>query len=451
MAPLKRSQTYRDRLSQIFGSIRATGNLSQLDLFPTSSTVSGSSLRSHDTAQSMGRTPEQCAEPVPPTTNELDARSRARLVRQARKLSRVFGEIPSLDSEPPAGDSLQRSKSPNSLTVSERSERGHRARSRHTSTRRTTAKDIDSSTIRSRSIRSFSDDNLSIISLVPPLSTDAKLAKLNRLLGDGVPSELVFPSKADVRTRKKTRRRKSLDVNTFMTPSSSPQTLKRSRSMVTRKAHHARESADFHQRYSQNFGSEGVFTERQHALNVKRARKMIQMFGDQPPKEFILDAASHSIVPMPSTRSTPPLSPLSPTLSLTSLRSLSTIATSKSLPHQEDQLLEISRESRRTSPSVLDSLRHNETPVSHPSDFQERRRRVAKLSRFFGVDYHDINSSPIPAHDLVPPFFSDTTSAAVQVEVKLGGRRLWRFMDSDQDIDPDMNLVLDKLRELRAA
>ncbi|KAJ4001261.1 hypothetical protein F5050DRAFT_33567 [Lentinula boryana] len=35
-------------------------------------------------------------EPVPPTTNDLDAREKARLLKKARKLSKVFGEMPEL-------------------------------------------------------------------------------------------------------------------------------------------------------------------------------------------------------------------------------------------------------------------------------------------------------------------------------------------------------------------
>lgn len=35
-------------------------------------------------------------EPIPPTTNELDAKEKARLLKKARKLSRVFGEVPDL-------------------------------------------------------------------------------------------------------------------------------------------------------------------------------------------------------------------------------------------------------------------------------------------------------------------------------------------------------------------
>lgn len=35
-------------------------------------------------------------DPIPPTTNELDAREKAMLLRKARKLSRVFGEVPDL-------------------------------------------------------------------------------------------------------------------------------------------------------------------------------------------------------------------------------------------------------------------------------------------------------------------------------------------------------------------
>ena len=88
------------------------------------------------------------------------------------------------------------------------------------------------------------------------------------------------------------------------------------------------------------------------------------------------------------------------------------------------------------------------------SNFQERRRRVAKLTRFFGVGYQDMplyeDSCAVAGRGArAPTLLADSTSATVQVEVKLG-RRLWRFMDND-DKDADMDLVLDKLRALRAA
>jgi len=432
MAPQNRSQINRGYLPQMLCSIRAAVNLSKLNFSLTLSVLPGSSLRwSCDTAQSMERTKEEAAESIPPTTNERDAKSRARLIRQARKLSQVFGEMPSLD--PEAVGSVRRSTS---LVSTQRSRRDYHTRSRH-STGRTTANNIDSPTI--CSIRSFSDDNMSIISFIPspPLSADAKLAKLNRVLGEGVPSELVFPRKADIGTPRRTGRRKSLDAETFVKPSGSIQTLKKNNSVTTPKASRlVRESVDFHQRYNQNFGSGGIYTDRQRVLNVKRARKMIQVFGRQPPKEIMLDPTSHLTISVPS--------PLSSSISLTSQLSSST-TTLMSLPNQE--------ESGRRSRRISSMAQRNETSPS-ASNFQERRRRVAKLTRFFGVDYQDMplheDSCAIAGRGARgPALLADSTSATVQVEVKLG-RRLWRFMDND-DKDADMDLVLDKLRALRAA
>lgn len=376
----------------------------------------------------MGRTAsdserEQSLTPVPPTTNELDAKTRARLLRQAQKLSKVFGEVPTLDPESSVG-SIRRSPS---LAVDESTRRRHTDRATYS------PRHTDTSTI-----RSYADDDLSIISSRRHLSVDERIAKLNRMLGETVPSELVFPSKtADILPPKRKRRRKSLDPTTFVPPPSSPQpqVLKRSRSMTTRKAQ--RESWELQNRYQQNFGPDGLLSDKQRALNVKRARKMVQVFGHQPPNDILMDLACQA-----------PLRPPSPVLSLASTLDLN---------------LSSARMSRHRTRSAA-SIKSNSDPEENHSrtrlksfaantNFQARRRRVAKLTRFFGVDYQDISLS-IPAEDsIVPALFSESEMAsptAVQVEIHLGGRRLWRFMDSEAELNPDINLVLDKLRALRA-
>jgi hypothetical protein len=55
----------------------------------------------------------------------------------------------------------------------------------------------------------------------------------------------------------------------------------------------------------------------------------------------------------------------------------------------------LQKHTRRGSlPSIssvsLSSVPTLDTPISPPTDFQQRRRRVAKLSSFFGVSYHDL-------------------------------------------------------------
>lgn len=82
------------------------------------------------------------------------------------------------------------------------------------------------------------------------------------------------------------------------------------------------------------------------------------------------------------------------------------------------------------------------SPVSAKS-FQERRRRAAKLSRFFGVGFQDIALSP----DVLPPV-PDTPIDVDVVDVKVSGRRFWSF--SERSKDADMQKAIQKLRGLKA-
>jgi len=81
--------------------------------------------------------------------------------------------------------------------------------------------------------------------------------------------------------------------------------------------------------------------------------------------------------------------------------------------------------------------------------FQERRRRAAKLTQFFGVGYQDISASlPYVAYDI--PRSSNLPGPGVRVDVKMSGRRFWG--DGHGTLrDADIVDVIDKLRDLKAS
>lgn len=83
------------------------------------------------------------------------------------------------------------------------------------------------------------------------------------------------------------------------------------------------------------------------------------------------------------------------------------------------------------------------------SAFRERRRRAAKLSRFFGVAYQDMSSSSVPT--TASPIEEHPTHDHVQVDVQVTGRRFWGFDGGYTTREADMADVIDKLRCLKAA
>ncbi|KAK0246078.1 hypothetical protein EDD85DRAFT_783791 [Armillaria nabsnona] len=220
--------------------------------------------------------------------------------------------------------------------------------------------------------------------------------------------------------------------------------LTRSRSLFTHKQGRAgtsEESLDFRQRYDRNFGEEGEISPQQRLLNVKRARKMAQVFGEDPPSELILiddarpssrrhsfssNVSTHSIVPpTPALMYSPSSSP----------------EDERMLPHPLDRF-DNDNNNNPTDSSDADDF-------AFTSAFRERRRRAAKLSRFFGVAYQDMSSSSVPT--TASPIEERPTHDHVQVDVQVTGRRFWGFDGGYTTREADMADVIDKLRCLKAA
>lgn len=92
-------------------------------------------------------------------------------------------------------------------------------------------------------------------------------------------------------------------------------------------------------------------------------------------------------------------------------------------------------------------------PPLPPSTFNERRRRAAKLSHFFGVNYQDISTSLNNVGTPAPPPSVETYDLpSAEVDVQVAGRRFWGFTDNRGQMKAaEMADVIDKLRDLKAA
>ncbi|KAJ7130052.1 hypothetical protein C8R43DRAFT_896262 [Mycena crocata] len=262
-----------------------------------------------------------------------------------------------------------------------------------------------------------------------------KVPRLNRQVSENIP-----PSS--------TKRRQSLDLGSRVP--SVPE-LKRSGSLW---AHPQPQrmlddaAGEFQDRYLRNFGT-GTMSERRRTLNVKRARKMAQVFGQEPPSELIQiqdEREKHDHF-RDSTAT------LSTFLTVAPLRdranSNSSTATVANENVNEDGN---GAEGIPATPPPFSTSHVVDDPESstHTTSFQERRRRAAKLSRFFGVGFQDIDISlspetaPAPAPAPTPPF----SDSRAEVDVKVSGRRFWGF--NDRSKDGDMQEAIQKLRGLRA-
>lgn len=72
--------------------------------------------------------------------------------------------------------------------------------------------------------------------------------------------------------------------------------------------------------------------------------------------------------------------------------------------------------------------------------FRDRRRRAAKLTRFFGVKYQDLSPIAVPR----------SSPYTIEVNVKVGRRKFWDFTNRRMRA-ATMPDVLDTLRSLKAA
>jgi hypothetical protein len=436
----------------------------------------------------------QPAEPVPPTLNELDTLEKARLLKKARKLSRVFGEVPVLEEaslplddprdNPVEAEHLQR---PFTLSASGNSKRRSLLRlsyqpdmSNQTPANDSNAVNETRPSLLDSNIIDVQDDNQSDSSITiisPEQERRIRLAKLTRYLGENVPPELVLRTD-EIRINwsqslgtsygVEQKGRKRYDVVPNPPPASDdafliPQAEKpASRWASGMGAIDQEPLPDTPQEY---------MSDRERVLNVKRVRKMTQvlctflsppftiltvsnqLFGHDPPLELIHvthrspDSFTAMHVNRDSIATFHTFSSESTTsLPVPSMRSLSAVTDPSSLTPCLPP---------RTPPTGNDTM-----PAPHDAQsasFQERRRRATKLAQFFGVAYHDISSSlAVPERTVFsakPTNIDPKEDSTVQVDIKISGRnRLWGLADGRNNLrEVDIVDARDKLRILKAA
>ncbi|KAJ6604335.1 hypothetical protein DFH09DRAFT_1068037 [Mycena vulgaris] len=226
-------------------------------------------------------------------------------------------------------------------------------------------------------------------------------------------------------------RRQSLDLSSR---GSSVHDLKRSTSLWAQRQAVVNDAAgEFQDRYLRNFGT-GTMSDRRRTLNVKRARKMAQLFGQEPPSELIQIHDEREIDHFrDSTTTLSTVMTVAPPLRdrPTSVSSTGTMA--NDLEGDEDV---------PPTPPPFSTARVTDDADTKSSSFQDRRRRAAKLSRFFGVGFQDISLPPEPEVPI-------PDARIVEVDVKVSGRRFWSF--NDRSKDGDMQEAIHKLRGLKAS
>ncbi|KAJ7919125.1 hypothetical protein B0H13DRAFT_1990512 [Mycena leptocephala] len=256
-----------------------------------------------------------------------------------------------------------------------------------------------------------------------------KAPRLNRQLGENVPPA-------------QTKRRQSID-STIRATGASPD-LKRTHSLWAHQNQKRREALDdaageFQDRYLRNFGT-GTMSERQRALNVccdllelDLSNLVVQLFGQEPPPELIQihDERGNSTATLSTLLTvTPPLRDRA--------NSTSSVGTAN------DVEMDIVIPSTPPPFATVHAVDAPEPSTVPTSSFQERRRRAAKLSRFFGVGFQDILLPSGP--ESAPPIPETKVEVAVKVS---GQRRFWSF--NDRPKDGDMQEAIEKLRGLKAS
>ncbi|KAL1690358.1 hypothetical protein GGG16DRAFT_114106 [Schizophyllum commune] len=491
----------------------------------------------------------------PPTLNELDGAEKSRLLKKARKLSKVFGEVavlrdvddssmpppPPLPKGPGSSPStpmrpsfnISRADVEKSLPDPPRPSIADSAMSISSFTHETSAiAEINVEPPSEEASRESMD--LDIESPPPKHSEDQlrriRMAKLSRHFGENIPLEILTdasassrrPSTPDGGPRRKRLKRIGRQASVdglysavvgarpkLSTKRSTPY-LRRSRSLWGQKqsmdvprplAHGGVElvSEDFQARYEENFGSDNrpPLPDGRRAMDVRRAKKMRELFGQDPPPQLIRisdDKENQLDVPDMTTEER--------RASLATLLSLSTLSATD-LPRSGSAMSQRSDGKDlpprpRTAPSrggspelpsfatirerdlafaalyprnvksfdeTVRSIRASIDSQEDPVTFQERRRRAAKLSRFFGVGYQDLtptlismpsptSSSPSSPISAAPPLVNQPEThpahPTANVDVRVTGRaRFWNFSNHEtKSKSTNVHDVLDKLRKL---
>lgn len=442
------------------------------------------------------------------SAKELDSREKIKLLKKARKLSKMLSEI-AIPSSPPSPSQEERNfgilqsaqRSPLTPTGTD----ALSSISTVSRTRAATPSLAHAGKAASRSETPCEDFPYTSFASPPPLPSyssthlasesvpsaegdpERQLVHLGRYLKENMPTELVLRSSSpmggrttpatSVSARRKSKRRLSLDLSSLIAsgqslvsptepeaprdpPESSKEAaahvIKRSRSLWATRTLKSKSSVEDMKAGSESFDerdqiyqdlrstrSGSLLSEKQRALNVKRARKMAQLFGSEPPPALFQitninasdDAVSQlspitesnrdsiastllSINPtdiIPTTPNSPQTTPRERRRPHSIASIISVLPQAQPSPAPSDSFLnaELTPTNPPRTPSLFSvpaepgahpgrrpssshSSRHtarssSESDIILPSSsFRQRRLRAAKLSRFFGVDLQEL-------------------------------------------------------------
>ncbi|KAF5382957.1 hypothetical protein D9757_006389 [Collybiopsis confluens] len=413
-------------------------------------------------------------ESIPPTMNELDAQEKARLLKKHRKLSKVFGKVP--DFQRPSLYMRSRNSISN---LSHRRSASVRTNDSSSSRGRTARKIASHSDLGSVSDGGSQLDEPKYESPIPPMpplafsrsrgSTDAfseptsfqhrKKSSLHiltppKLLSDD--DDVLKPPSSptlkglpeDVRMKRMLKLRRFLGDQS----NSSSHTLKTRTSYDSSMVKQLREAP--HTKYLQDnpiHRSRSLTPYKRELEQIDSAvdfhRQYVHIFGRVTHRSA---AETHGSSASSSTSSSsvsqaqrPSRHPESRQTSMAAVRHSATapnMASDVKIPESP------STNSVTSVESFLDS--------AFDERFRDRRRRAAKLTQFFGVQYQDITASLTGVSDELPDIPSRTpvqvdVRPEPTVDVRTNTRRFWGF-SGDNLKEAEVSDVIGKLRELRA-
>ncbi|KAH0590539.1 hypothetical protein H2248_000684 [Termitomyces sp. 'cryptogamus'] len=247
------------------------------------------------------------------------------------------------------------------------------------------------------------------------------------------------------RREKSQQQRKSIDLGYNMMQASLRR-LRRSPSLWTTgdrplTVHDARD------RHIHNLRAEPQLSDQQKLVALRRARKIVQVFGSEAPVDVV---HGNGHIHCHSTDRRDSLSTIVSADVHPSIGSIRRRSNSdSSLFVETSQSWSTSLDRSNTPSDMAPDIEETPSPFFPSSSFSERRRRAAKLTHFFGVSCQDIPQSI--GQKFLPSSCTDDNinNPAVEVDIKVVGRR-FLGMSVGQTKTADVADVIGKLRGLRA-
>ncbi|KAG6901899.1 hypothetical protein C0995_006737 [Termitomyces sp. Mi166 len=204
-------------------------------------------------------------------------------------------------------------------------------------------------------------------------------------------------------------------------------------------------------RHIHNLRAEPQLSDQQKLVALRRARKIAQVFGSEAPIDTVHGKGYNYHHSTDRRDSLSTIVSAKVPLSLGSTRRRSN-SDSSVLLVKMNQSSSTSLDWPKTPSNMVSDVEEASSTILLPS-FSQRRRRAAKLAHFFGVNYQDISQSIAqlfpPTPQQTSPGTSGDINSAVEVDVKIVGRRFWGLSDGEIKT-ADVADVIGKLRGLRA-